>query len=145
MAIERSRIIFPVSYIGTASKPKCLTDPRFAPMRQQYWSQANGWMANKGFEHWIQQWYDHVKKLSTGPWLLLMDNCGAHETIMNLDRVRIKFLPPRSTMKHQPLDLGSIATAKIRYRSKLLSAILDVMELKRNTNYTFKEKSVNGK
>ena len=74
-----------------------------------------------------------------------MDNCGGHDTTMGLARVRIKFLPPKSTMKHQPLDMALIATAKIRDRSKLLSAILDIMEMKRNTNYIFKEKSVNGK
>ena len=64
---------------------------------------------------------------------------------MNLNRVSIEFVPPGSTMKHQPLDLGLIATPKMRYRSKLLSAMLETMVLKHNTNYTFKEKTVNGK
>ena len=137
--------IFPVSYIGTASKPKCFTDPRFAPTRQRYWPQANGRMDNKGFVHWIQQWCKHVQKLSTGPCSLLMDNCGGHDTTMDLAHVPIEFLPPKSTMKHQTLDMGLIATAKKRDKSKLLSAILDIIELKRNINYIFKEKSENGK
>ena len=137
--------IVPVSYIGAAAKPNCFLDSRFAALMDQYWSQSNGWMDNKGFAHWINEWYKRVQENSEGPWLLLMDNCGGHELTIQLDRVRIEFLPPRSTAKHQPLDLGLIASAKIRYRSKLLSAILDVLELRRNTNHSFKPKSANGK
>ncbi len=114
-------------------------------MEQNYWSQANWWMDSDGFVHWIQIGYNEVQKLSNGPWLLLMDNCGGHELIFMLDRVRIEFLPPRSTTKHQPLDFELIASAKIRYRTKLLSAILDVMEPQRNTNHSFKESSCNWK
>ena len=73
-----------------------------------------------------------------------MDNCGGHECSITLDGVRIEFLPPRSTTKHQPLDLGLIASAKIRYRKRLLSAVLDVMDLQRNTNHSFKEASSSG-
>ena len=41
--------------------------------------------------------------------------------------VRIKLLPPRSTAKYQPLDLGLIAHSKIRYRSILLRITILVM------------------
>ena len=99
----------------------------------------------KGFLHWINTWYEEVKKLSNGPWLLLMDNCGGHELSITPDGVRIEFLPPRSTTKHQALDIGLIASAKIRYRTRLLIAVFDVMGFQRNTNHCFKETSCNGK
>ena len=54
-------------------------------------------------------------------------------------------LPTRCTMDHQTLDLGLIAETKIRYRSKLLGSVLDVMEMKRNTNHASKEGNMNGK
>ena len=86
-----------------------------------------------------------MQQKSDGPWLLLMDNYGVHEFTETLDRVRTEFLPPRCTMKNQSVDLGLIAVAKIRYRWKLLSAVLDVMEMKRSANHSFKERSKNRK
>ena len=81
-------------------------------MKQNYCPQSNGWMDSKGFLQWINTWYEEVKKLSTGPWLLLMDNCGGQELSITLDGVRIEFLSSRSTTKHHPLDLGLIVSAK---------------------------------
>ena len=134
-----------VSYIGTAGNPKCFKDPRFTSMKDNSWSRSNGWMDSRGFLHCIEVWHTAVKKLSNGPWLPLMDNCGGYELSISIERVRIEFLPPTSTAKHQPLDLGLIASAKIRYRTNLLSSILNVMDLQRNTNHSFKENNGNGK
>ena len=98
-----------------------------------------------GFLHWISTWYEEVKNLSTGPWLLLMENCARQELSITLHGVRIELFPRTSTTKHQPWDLGLIASAKIRYRARLLSAIHVEMKLKRNTNHSFKESSSNWK
>ena len=56
-----------------------------------------------------------------------MDNCGGHEREISLPGVRIGLLPPRTTLKYQPLDLGLIAHTKIRYRSLLLSITINLM------------------
>ena len=74
-----------------------------------------------------------------------MDNCGGHELDVTLDGVRIEFLPPRSTTEHQPLDLGLIASAKIRYRSNLLNCTLEVLQLRRTTYQSLKNDSGHGK
>ena len=84
-------------------------------------------MDSDGFVDWLKWWYEEVKKKSTGPWLLIMDNCGGHESEIILPGVRIELLPPRSTAKYQPLDLGLIAHSKIRYRSILLRITILVM------------------
>ena len=57
-------------------------------------------------------WYEEVKKLSNGPRLLVMDKCGGQDLSITLYGVRIEFFPPLNTTKHQPLDLGLIASAK---------------------------------
>ena len=41
--------------------------------------------------------------------------------------LRIQLLPPRSTAKYQPLDLGQIAYSKISNRSNLLRTTINVM------------------
>lgn len=67
-----------------------------------------------------------------------------HGLAVTQDRVRIEFLPPRCTMKNQPHDFSLIAVVEICCRSKLLSAVLEVTEIKRNANHIFKERSMNG-
>ena len=55
------------------------------------------------------------------------------------------YLPPKCTAKHQPLDLGLIATSKIRYRSSLLSATLDVLQGRRLSNHGIQSTTGRGK
>ena len=50
-----------------------------------------------------------------------------------------------STAKHQTLDLGVIANAKIRYRFALLSAVWNVIEKIRTTQEQFPNDSGNGR
>ena len=45
----------------------------------------------------------------------------------SLPGICIELLPPRTTAKHQPLDLVLIADSKIRYRSLLLRITINVM------------------
>ena len=90
--------ILPVSYIGTAKNPHCFRDPRFTSLKENYWAQENGSMSSNGFRRWINFWYGEVKKISSGPWCLLIDNCGSQELDFTLNGVRIEFLPPRSAI-----------------------------------------------
>ena len=102
-------------------------------------------MDSKGFQAYLTWWYTEVQKHSEGPWLLTMDNCGGHDLEHNLPDVKIEFLPPRSTAKYQPLDLGMIAHSKIRYRSILLRAVIDIVIARASTEATFPESSERGK
>ena len=102
-------------------------------------------MDSDGFEYWLQIWYNTVKSMSEGPWCLIMDNCGGHEVTIEYDKLTIIYLSPGSTAKHQPLELGLISHAKIRYRSALLSATLDIIEQRRSSDIVFPSTSGNGK
>ena len=102
-------------------------------------------MDNVRLEMWISKWYAEIKKKSSGPWCLLIDNCGGHETPVTLPGVKIVYLQPRSTTKHQPLDLGIIVNAKILYRSALLAATIDVLQGRSSSNLGLKMNSGHGK
>ena len=69
-----------------------------------------------------------MKKIYSGPWCLLTDNCGGHKLNTNLDGISIVYILPNSTSKHQPLNLGLIAASKIRCRTALLDATLEVLQ-----------------
>ncbi len=136
--------ILPISYIGQSAQPRCFRTGQYNHLKDRYGNQANGWMDSTKFEQWLKWWYSKVTQTSNGPWLLIIDNCGGHEHDINLPGVRIELLPPRSTAKYQPLDLGLIAHAKIRYRSLLLRMSIDVILRRTHENQPFPASSQRG-
>ena len=135
--------MLPMRYIGSSASPVCF---RNAPMlKTMYTSQKSAWMDSVGFEHWLHWWHGEVRKLSSGPWLLLLDNCGGHVPSTTLPGVRIELLPANTTSTYQPLDQGLISQTKIRYRSILLRRICHNAEKRRTGNHSFKNDTGRGK
>ncbi|KAH9359532.1 hypothetical protein HPB48_022340 [Haemaphysalis longicornis] len=52
-----------------------------------------------------------------------MDNCSANHTTCELDNIELKFLPPNTTARLQPLD-HSTKSFKVGYRRRLLDRLL---------------------
>ena len=50
-----------------------------------------------------------------------------------MEDVRIFTLPPRTTAKHQPLDLGQVGHCKTRYRDLLSRATIETIEARKET------------
>lgn len=60
--------------------------------------------------------------------LLFIDNCTAHNLIPPLKAVKVKFLPPNTTSKLQPLDQGIIKNFKTCYRKEVVRKMISDME-----------------
>eukprot|EP00171_Calliarthron_tuberculosum_P001982 IDg1982t1 len=63
----------PIRYIGSSHKPLRFRD--HASVRGSYYQHDKAWMDGNKFQQWIHWWYNEVKKVSHGPWLLILDNC----------------------------------------------------------------------
>ena len=61
----------------------------------------------------------------------------SHESKIALSGLRIELLPPRSTAKYQPLDLGLISHGQIHYRSNLFRMKISVMLQKQSAARDF--------
>ncbi len=75
-------------------------------------------MDSPGFTDWVQWWYEEVKKVSNGPWPLIMENFSSHDSLPALDNVKYVLLPEKITATYQPLDQEIISKSKIKYLSK---------------------------
>lgn len=56
--------------------------------------------------------------------VLVLDNATSHSHSLTLSNVNLQFLPPNTTSKLQPLDLGIIRAFKARYRKHMLKHLL---------------------
>ncbi|KFD65020.1 hypothetical protein M514_22737 [Trichuris suis] len=61
--------------------------------------------------------------------LLVVDNCPSHPRVKHLTNVTLKFLPPNTSSKTQPLDQGVIKTIKAEYRTQLLQWVIRKTEV----------------
>lgn len=59
--------------------------------------------------------------------LLSLDNAPSHANI-TLDNIQLKFFPPNTILKLQPMDQGIIQTVKLKYRKCQLWRILQELE-----------------
>lgn len=55
---------------------------------------------------------------------LIVDNCTAHHTDVQLSNTEVKFLPPNTMSKQQPLNQGIIRTFKSIYKCWLINILL---------------------
>ena len=62
--------------------------------------------------------------------LLLNDNTGCHprDSQSRFSSIRVVYLPPNTTSRVQPLDLGIIQSTKIHYRKYFLRYVLSKIE-----------------
>lgn len=56
--------------------------------------------------------------------ILFIDNCSAHNDLPSLKNINVKFLPPNTTSKLQPLDAGIIQNFKVFYRKEVVHKLL---------------------
>lgn len=59
---------------------------------------------------------------------MFIDNCTAHGEVPNLKNIKIKYLPPNTTSKLQPLDQGIIQSFKMQYRKEVVRRFLADVE-----------------
>lgn len=107
--------------IGKSRSPRCFKNARGLPVR--YASNKKAWMTRILFIEWLRAWDADLEKSGRRA-CLLIDNCSAHHAVGQLKNIMIKFLPPNTTAKLQPLDQGIIKAFKVGYRRRLVQRLL---------------------
>lgn len=117
--------------IGKSAKPRCFKNVTSFPT--DYMSNKKAWMTCDAFTVWLRNLNKEMKKKKKKI-LMFIDNCSAHGDIPNLSNIQIKFLPPNSTSKLQPLDQGIIRCFKSNYRKEVVQQFLADIERQTPTN-----------
>ena len=104
-----------------SENPRCFKGIDKTELPVQYFSQPKGWMTGEILDRVLSKWDQKLR--STGrSVVLLMDNAGCHPPELKeaYTNIKIIFLPPNTTSKLQPLDLGIIQNLKMHYRKLFL-------------------------
>ena len=132
---KRITIVFLVSATGAnetpvviwnSKKPRCFRgfDVRSLPVK--YYSQSKSWMTGEILVDYLTS-FNQKMRAEKRSVLLLLDNAGCHPPEKLQDKfsnIRILFVPPNTTSKVQPLDLGIIANFKAHYKHLFLQHVL---------------------
>jgi len=91
-----------------------------------YFSNSKAWMNGQIFEKLLRDFDSRMNE----PTILIIDNFAGHsvEELADYKWIIPIFLPANTTSVTQPLDGGIIATAKVKYRLKLMNYILDQVD-----------------
>lgn len=137
--------------IGKAQKPRAFKNVNISSLPVCYKNQKSAWMDEYIFKDWLVNNFvpsvkNHLKILKMPcKAILIVDNAPTHPEGIKIDGesgIQCLFLPPHVTSLIQPMDQGVIECFKRRYRRKLISEILNRMDLE-NKGLIFALKSIN--
>lgn len=112
--------------IGKSLNPRCFKNLKRDKLGVDYFANKRAWMTSLLFEQYLTKLN---KKMQTEDRtiLLFLDNATSHPNIQ-LSNITLKFFPPNTTSKLQPLDGGVIANFKVNYKKLMLQNLLHEME-----------------
>lgn len=113
---------WPLFVIGKFKVPRCFKGLKKIPVR--YEANTKAWMTAATFTSWLEE-FDKKMHMSGRKVLLVVDNCTAHPKVDSLKATELLFLPPNTTSKSQPCDMGIINNIKCHYRTALLKKLID--------------------
>ncbi|GFT07877.1 tigger transposable element-derived protein 6 [Trichonephila clavipes] len=126
--MDGSEKIIPL-VIGKSAKPRCFKGINSFPIK--YRSNKKAWMTTELINEWLISLNSDMKREKRHI-LLFLDNCTVHNNAPPLSNGKLKFFPPNSTSKLQPLDLGIKHNFKTFYRREVVKSVLDNLENQQN-------------
>jgi len=122
----------PLWIIDKSFRPRCFKNINIDNLNYKYHANKNAWMTQNVFKLWLTafDWLMDGRKV-----ILLLNNCSAHIKDADLEKFNIQlrnttllYLPPNTTSKIQPCDVGFIRTFKAYYRRRFNNQLLSRIE-----------------
>ena len=101
--------------IWNSKSPRCFRGFDVRSLLVKYYSQSKSWMTGEILVDYLTS-FNQKMRAEKRSVLLLLDNAGFHPPEMlqyKFSNIKILFVPPNTTSKLQPLDLGIIANIRL--------------------------------
>lgn len=113
--------------IGKAARPRAFKNVLVRDLPAIWKFNKKAWMTQDIMNEWLLQ-FDRKMVRQKRKILLFLDNAASHPREVNLQNIKVIFLPPNTTSMCQPLDQGIIQNFKFYYRGLILKHILSKMD-----------------
>ncbi|XP_066274905.1 tigger transposable element-derived protein 4-like [Branchiostoma lanceolatum] len=120
--------------IGKSTNPRCFKNIKKSSLPVTYDNNKKAWMTSAIFADWIKT-LDKKMKRQDRKIVLFMDNAPTHIG-MDLSNIELKFFPPNTTSRLQPMDQGIIQAMKLKYRKLQLNRIVNELQENRDATGT---------
>ena len=114
---------------GTAERPYCFYDQGMKknypiPAIKYYTSNHKAWVNGTTYQYWKSKIFEveMSKRYPGEKHILILDNCSSHQEGGMSSTIEI-FLPPKTTSRKQPFDMGVGYSFKQLYKYGLLNAV----------------------
>ena len=124
MCGTQKRLLF---VIGKSKEPHCFPKD-LTRLPVDYNNSKTTWITGSVFSTWLQKW-DRSFRSKKRTVCLLVDNCSAHPSAVELTNIVVKFLPQNTTSLMQPMDMGVIKNWKGHYRSRLSTTVIAALNV----------------
>lgn len=111
--------------IGKYKNPRCFKGIKNFPI-WLYLHNRTAWMTSETFNEIMLKLDKRMRKQNRNI-LVFLDNCASHP-FLNLNNIKLLFLPPNTTSRLQTLDAGIIRSFKQRYRNRMLEYIIEILD-----------------
>lgn len=115
--------------IWKSESPRCFKGVDRSKLPVQYYSQSKGWMMGEILEKVLSKFNRQLRSKGRSI-ALLKDNAECHPPKLKdkYSNIKIIILPPNTTSKLQPLDLGIIQNFKIHYQKLFLRFVISKID-----------------
>lgn len=118
----------PLAIIGESKNPRCF---RHKQPPVKYFQQTNAWPDGVTLQNWWEGVFlPYARRHTCEPVLLIVGGGGggSHSDLIDgRGQVTVVNYPASCTSKHQPVEMGVIAEAKVRYRAQLFGVRVGTM------------------
>lgn len=101
--------------LGKSNKPRCFKHLNVKALPVTWRSNRSSWMTASLFDEWLSN-LNKIMMKQKRKILLFIDHAPCHNADIEYSNVCVKFFPPNTTSKLQPLDQGIIKNFKCHYR-----------------------------
>ena len=109
--------------IWKSNNPRCFKGIIKSQLPVNYFNQSKAWMTGNILDQILTK-INVQLKMKSRTIILMMDNAGCHPHDLEYSNIKIIWLPPNTTSKLQPPDLGIIQNFEVHYRKRLLRYVL---------------------
>lgn len=127
--------------IGKSFRPRAFRGLKHDQLPVEWKHNKKAWMTQEIMIEWLRS-FDKKMRLQKKKILLFLDNAASHPKDLELENIRVIYLPPNTTSICQPLDQGVIRNFKFHYRSLILKHLLTRMESSESTSALLKSVNV---